>query len=1107
MAADEPNLNRTYEDLILSKTPIAYWRMELDEAGHILNRVQSTHSALGTPIGEVKTAPGPQAPTHPGFGAEKHSALEIPHASGHIEIDDPGNNSMLDFHQGDAITIEAWVSPYQLSGYRYILGKGRTGRDGFPAENQNYALRLAARGELSFLYRSVAEDGSEQYHRWTSSSSIAAGDGWHHLAVTYTFGEKGSLRGYMDGEAVQGKWDMGGDTGAPPVVDNDQLWIGSALGASPTSTFCGGIDEVALYRSILAPEDIQARYTFEPRPPELDVRDIPDRAVLVQIFEGVSGQSFSSRSPRLTSQYTTDAFAFSRIPHQYNERGIQVDRSSPFMIHAHGFFQQPPGPLRILVRARNGARLFIDDQLVLSVPFFNISSTAHGKVFEVERDQAPNIRLLRRGDQEVIVDFQSDGKPHRMRFEMIVGAAQRRPELGETAVCVAAAGDDFRVVSQLVDATLTDQQWPGLMDHLMAKTDRIDRENRERQSVEETRYWKQRHAEAQKTVAQMEPLALPENVLPQAAYNEIDRFINDRLISENQQPMPLVDDHAFLRRLSLDTIGTIAPLPWIEVHLKRPTSDVRVRLVDQLLQDDRWADHWTAYWQDVLAENPNIVNPTLNNTGPFRWWIHESLVDNKPLDRFVTELVMMEGSSYYGGPAGFAMATQNDAPLAAKAHILGQAFLGIQMQCARCHDAPFHDWTQHDLFSIAAMLNRSAQTVPVTSTVPMAAAGTPPPRIPITLKPGARVEPVWPFPELGDSGLSSELTRSTVDTRAEVAERITGPGNLRFAEVLVNRLWKRTMGYPLVAPVEDWENATISHPRLLDFLAREFIAHGYDAKHIARLIFNSHSYQRRAVDLPDTGIFLFAGPATRRMTAEQLVDSLFVASGRPFDAGPMNIDIDGARSFTASLNLGTPRRAWQFASLSNERDRPSLSLPFAQPFSSTMEIFGWNGSRQNPINDREQQPNVLQAAILNNGILLRDNVRLSLDSELTALAVEAKKPAQLVQQTFLRILGRPPTPTEQTMFKQLISQDFSNRVVKVSDQQRKRIEQQISQLPRNLVSWSNHLSPEANEIKIALRQAITRGPIPTPQLTTDWRERMEDMVWVLFNSPEFIYIR
>ena len=74
-------------------------------------------------------------------------------------------------------------------------------------------------------------------------------------------------------------------------------------------------------------------------------------------------------------------------------------------------------------------------------------------------------------------------------------------------------------------------------------------------------------------------------------------------------------------------------------------------MIDQLLDDPTWADHWVGYWQDVLAENPNLVNPTLNNTGPFRWWLHESFLDNKPFDRFATELILMEGSPLFGGPA------------------------------------------------------------------------------------------------------------------------------------------------------------------------------------------------------------------------------------------------------------------------------------------------------------------------------------------------------------------------------------------------------------------------------------------------------------------------
>src|SRR5690606_33541868 len=111
-------------------------------------------------------------------------------------------------------------------------------------------------------------------------------------------------------------------------------------------------------------------------------------------------------------------------------------------------------------------------------------------------------------------------------------------------------------------------------------------------------------------------------------------------------------------------------------------------------------------------------NASLNSTGPFRWFLLEALRDRKPLDRLVTELIMMRGSPHEGGSAGFGLAAENDAPMAAKAHILASAFLGIELQCARCHDSPYHSTTQRDLYSLAAMLERKAVTVPGSSNVP-----------------------------------------------------------------------------------------------------------------------------------------------------------------------------------------------------------------------------------------------------------------------------------------------------------------------------------------------------------------------------------------------------
>ncbi len=484
--------------------------------------------------------------------------------------------------------------------------------------------------------------------------------------------------------------------------------------------------------------------------------------------------------------------------------------------------------------------------------------------------------------------------------------------------------------------------------------------------------------------------------------------------------------------MALDVLGTIPTPEQIGQFLADPAADRRARWIDRLLDSDGWADPWVGYWQDVLAENPNIVNPTLNNTGPFRWWIYESFQDNKPFDRFATELVLMEGSTYFGGPAGFALATENDVPMAAKAHIVGQAFLGLEMKCARCHDAPYHDFKQRDLFSLAAMLKRDSQEVPKTSSIPGGDDAVKSLLVKVTLKPGEKVAPQWSFTELVPDEVPPGVLRDPQDVRERLAALITSARNQRFAQVIVNRLWKRYLGRGLVEPVDDWETGRPSHPELLDYLAQQLVGSGYDLKHVARLILNSHAYQRspRGEEILQAGQpYLFASPIRRRMSAEQLVDSLFLAAGKPFDAGAMCIDIDGARPAKLSLNLGEPTRAWQFGSLSNERDRPSLALPLAQPFVTLMETFGWRSSRQDPRTVRNDEPTVLQPAIMANGILTGRITRLSDDSAFTALALQDQKLDAFIGQVFLRLLTREPTSVERDLFAELLEPGYAQRRV------------------------------------------------------------------------------
>ena len=515
-----------------------------------------------------------------------------------------------------------------------------------------------------------------------------------------------------------------------------------------------------------------------------------------------------------------------------------------------------------------------------------------------------------------------------------------------------------------------------------------------------------------------------------------------------------------------------------------------------MLADEGWADHWVGYWQDVLAENPNIVNPSLNNTGPFRWFIHESFLENKPFDRFVTELVMMEGGKLEGGPAGFGMASENDVPMAAKSHVLGQAFLGVQMQCARCHDAPSHDVEQKDLFSLAAMLKRGPQQVPKTSSIDLTPEEIAQMEVKVTLKPGSKVLPDWTFSELAANEIPKGVVRNEKDSRERLAALLTLPQNERFAKVLVNRLWHRYFGRGLVDAVDDWQDLEPSHPELLDWLANEFIISGYDIQHIARLILNSEAYQRTcATDEPAE---LFAGPQQRTLTAEQLVDSLFVVSNKPYNAGMIAFDIDGARPAKLSLNLGEPRRAWMFTSTSNERDRPGLAMPFAQPFVTFLEQFGWRGARQNPISERPDDLTALQPAEFANGILARRTSRLSDDNDLTELALRADLTVpQLVDELHLRFFTRKATKREHAIIGELLSPGFETR---------RRPDEPLVKQPRDrrgMISWSNHLEEEATTIKTELQQVVQAGDPPSNRLAESWREALEDVIWSLMNSPEF----
>ena len=286
-------------------------------------------------------------------------------------------------------------------------------------------------------------------------------------------------------------------------------------------------------------------------------------------------------------------------------------------------------------------------------------------------------------------------------------------------------------------------------------------------------------------------------------------------------------------------------------------------------------------------------------------------------------------------------------------------------------------------------------------------------------------------------------------------------------------------------------------PELLADLARELLVHDYDLKHVARVILNSRAYPGRArAEVKNVG-----PPARRRMTAEQVLDSLFAAVGKPFRAEELCLDIDGRRPPTEFLNLGRPRRAWQLALPSNERDRPALTLPVASSLADVLIAFGWRAARPDPTTLRESSVTPLQPALMANGVVVLGRIaRLSDDGAITELCLVDQPAEALVRAVVLRVLSRPATDSEVARLVDYLGTTYADRVVPGAPIR------PPMRPSRRRVSWSNHLHPDATRIQMEEEQVVRDGDPPTSRLTPEFRERMEDIVWALVNSPEFIFI-
>jgi cytochrome c553 len=380
---------------------------------------------------------------------------------------------------------------------------------------------------------------------------------------------------------------------------------------------------------------------------------------------------------------------------------------------------------------------------------------------------------------------------------------------------------------------------------------------------------------------------LPEPSSPNRKH-PIDRILDADRASRSLAPLAVIDDAQFVRRVYLDLIGLLPTTEQTREFLGDHSSDKRQRLIRSLLdQDIQYTEHWLTFWNDLLRNDYSGTGFITNGRTQISKWLYDALVHNKPYDAMARELI----APLSGESAGFANGIRWRGEVSAGqtveiqfAQSLGQAFLGINLKCASCHDSFIDRWTLKDAYGLAAVYSNT------------------PLKIHRCDKPtGQTAKPGWLFEELGTINADAPQP----ERLQQLASLMTHPQNGRFARTIVNRLWHRLMGYGIVHPTDAMQSQPWNED-LLDYLAVEFVDKGYNLKELLYTIASSDAYQaptERLQEKESAEAYVYQGPRARRMTAEQFVDSVWQLTG----AAPAKFDAPVVRGKPATLESSNPK--------------------------------------------------------------------------------------------------------------------------------------------------------------------------------------------------------
>ncbi|MFM8282499.1 MAG: DUF1549 domain-containing protein [Planctomycetaceae bacterium] len=350
----------------------------------------------------------------------------------------------------------------------------------------------------------------------------------------------------------------------------------------------------------------------------------------------------------------------------------------------------------------------------------------------------------------------------------------------------------------------------------------------------------------------------------------IDGHVLDNLVALRLPPSAPCDDATFLRRVTVDIAGRLPTLAETDAFLADADSAKRAKAIDRLLDSPDYADTFANKWAAILRNKR--TDDTLHRRGSYAFhaWIRQSLLDNKPFDQFVREILTASGEV---GTNPAVVWFRQVAEPNQQVEDASQLFLGLRLQCARCHHHPFEKWSTEDYYQLAAFFSRVGRKK-----------GAQPGEDRIYHNRGTP-QAAGPKGAHRAVALGSEPAEipADVDPRTALAEWMTAADNPFFARSAVNRYWKHFFSRGLVEPEDDMRLTNPpTNPALLDALAADFVAHGYDLKHLVRTICNSATYQLSAepneFNAEDRQAFSRYYP--RRLSAETALDAIDALTGK-----------------------------------------------------------------------------------------------------------------------------------------------------------------------------------------------------------------------------------